>query len=660
MSENTDQNPGAMKPGQGNIVEPLNRLTGIEIKNYRAYRGAFRLELPKGANLLIYGENGAGKSSLYETLRTFLEAPDLQVMEAVGEQTKKKRALTIKDNEHRFTTDPPSVKLEFGDRAFEWSENKNETNHTLVRLLNQGKGFLDYKALLEIHYIRDSDSSAKGHDDGIDLFPLLLNRLLPYYTFPFRGRSRTFHQGWKYLTLDVTARWKRNKKGEAGRPEMEFPEDLKIFNDALEKAIRELGERASVMLSDFGDELQADFHYEKAEFKTGPKRLQAPRVFVRPAFRKQQLADYHRFFNEAKLSALAICVFFAALKDSPATGLRMLALDDILIGLDMANRVKVIDLVHKHFADWQIFIFTYSKAWFERLKDRLIEKGQFPDWVAPWEAVVLWEEWRDQENSPHIAVQGSGDMLQMAARHLQRKDYKAAAVYARSALEALCHKTCAAGHLPVIHVLSSKQRKVEHFLIALELRLGEIVDTARRGRALELLARLKQARDFVLNRNAHFDVEEEDTLSAEVCSAIATVRDLTTFLGEQVWDGAKFHSGRAPVLLEQLNAQLLTARLLVMNGAKRQCQEALGIAHNIFWQIYGGSLGVLLPPGAQVMASAMWKAADEQGKLDAAIKCRLESFKGYLFGSVKVADFDEARFEDAAKLLEELTSPPPV
>ena len=57
-------------------------------------------------------------------------------------------------------------------------------------------------------------------------------------------------------------------------------------------------------------------------------------------------------FNEARLTALAICIFFAALKDSQtATGLRLLVLDDILIGLDMENREKVIDLIRENFQE---------------------------------------------------------------------------------------------------------------------------------------------------------------------------------------------------------------------------------------------------------------------------------------------------------------------
>ncbi len=62
--------------------------------------------------------------------------------------------------------------------------------------------------------------------------------------------------------------------------------------------------------------------------------------------------------------------YFAGLKNSPASSYRLLLLDDILIGLDMAHRKNFIKIVEKHFSDWQIIILTYSKAWFERLKDQ--------------------------------------------------------------------------------------------------------------------------------------------------------------------------------------------------------------------------------------------------------------------------------------------------
>ena len=553
----------------------------------------------------------------------------------------KSRPLTVTDHRHRYTTNAPAIRLEFGARSFEWSEANNDTGLELVRLVNQGKGFLDYKALLVVHYV--------PYDQGmeIDLFLLLIARLLPHYTYPNRGQNMSFQVGWKRLQTVATQRWDGASK------EKNFRDDLATFNDALEKAVHDLGARANAMLLTFGDDFRVEFHFRKAEFKIKPKRVGGPRILVQPAFRKERVSDYYSFFNEARLSALAICLFFAALKESPATGPRILALDDVLIGLDMTNRVKVLDLVHDLFPDWQIFIFTYSKAWFERLKERV----KTPGWAAPWQSVVLWEEWHNGENSPRVVAEGSGDLLEMADRHLQRKDYTAAAVYARKALESLCYQTCAKASLLVLHVEFPKQRKVEHFINAIRPRLEELVDDARRARALELLAQLEQARAFVLNRNAHFDVEEEDTLSAEVGAAIEVVKGLKMFLSEQAWENANFHSGRKLTALEQMNAHLASARDLVMKGAKCQCRGEMRSAHDLFWQAYGEKLGVLVPLGVKITAAVIWSAAQVQEKLTADSNTRLDSAKGYLYGSVKGDKFDAAKFEEAATLLEELVAP---
>ena len=51
------------------------RITEIEIKNFRAFYGTYQIDLHKaGKNLLVYGENGTEKPSLYLVLTVIKKA----------------------------------------------------------------------------------------------------------------------------------------------------------------------------------------------------------------------------------------------------------------------------------------------------------------------------------------------------------------------------------------------------------------------------------------------------------------------------------------------------------------------------------------------------------------------------------------------------------
>ena len=48
------------------------RITEIKLNNYRALYGEHTISLDKdGKNLMVYGENGSGKSSLFTALQNF-------------------------------------------------------------------------------------------------------------------------------------------------------------------------------------------------------------------------------------------------------------------------------------------------------------------------------------------------------------------------------------------------------------------------------------------------------------------------------------------------------------------------------------------------------------------------------------------------------------
>jgi hypothetical protein len=99
--------------------------------------------------------------------------------------------------------------------------------------------------------------------------------------------------------------------------------------------------------------------------------------------------------------------------------------------------MSVLRIIETLFRDWQVIILTYHKAWFEILKARIDDKK----WSRAWRSVTLRLEKSIGTECPIVAAESSVLPIQ-AREHLRRGDAKAAAVYARSAWEAILSWYC--------------------------------------------------------------------------------------------------------------------------------------------------------------------------------------------------------------------------
>jgi hypothetical protein len=84
--------------------------------------------------------------------------------------------------------------------------------------------------------------------------------------------------------------------------------------------------------------------------------------------------------NEAKLTQLALSVRFAAsLVNLHDSDLKLLVLDDLLVSLDMSNRMKVVEiLLSESFADYQKIILTHDFGFFREFRRKL--GANHPGW----------------------------------------------------------------------------------------------------------------------------------------------------------------------------------------------------------------------------------------------------------------------------------------
>ena len=470
------------------------RITEIEIKNFKAFYGTYRIDLRKsGKNLLIYGENGSGKSSLYFALKLFLES---------GEDPSHR----FENNQNIFITDAGYIKLclRASQRSkqdiYEWSETVRETDDELIIEGSRAKGFLDYKSLLETHYLhRDRDT--------VNVFDLLVKTLLANTVNPLT--DRTLEEDWADIQPPFP---RRNATNQIATLERHIAD----FNDELTNRLAELQPRASEILSKFGHNVALNFHFPGVQYNRENRTLDNQEIFLTVEFFDKDIPEHHRFLNEARLSAIAIAIYFSSILMQPESDLKILALDDVLIGLDMSNRLPVLDILEEYFPEHQIFLTTYDKAWYEIAKQRTSD--------AEWEYAEFYTSEPNEHEIP-IHVQDK-PYLEKAKEYFTANDYKACVIYLRTAFEAAIKKFCEKKNLQVRYRENPKELQSNDFwepIKKMELDDGTpFLDQ-------KLINEIELYRNIILNPLSHARIVP--VVKKEVSEAIEAVEKLETKLG---------------------------------------------------------------------------------------------------------------------------------
>ncbi len=329
------------------------KITQIELTNFRAFYGSNNvIRLKDGKSLLVLGENGSGKSSLYFALKDFFEAYD--------------KGLDITGTPYRnlfATTDETSVKLQFEDgNTYEWSNTRNSPHNLTSQNFEVIKGFVDYKSLLQTYFFQQKNNR-------VNIFDFIVEEVLADH-LPLSA-NRTIKEQWDGVTANIP---KRNTKLAL----ISLSSRIENFNANLDFSLKELEKQAQEILDTFQMNLTLSLNFGRVNYNKAKalkdKAIENKLVNLRVKFYDQDRENHHQYLNEAKLSAIAIALYFAAFLIRPEGKLKILALDDVLIGLDIANRDFVVKIVDKYFKDFQVFIFTYDEVWFDRLQ------AQFADW----------------------------------------------------------------------------------------------------------------------------------------------------------------------------------------------------------------------------------------------------------------------------------------
>ena len=147
-------------------------ITKIEIDGFKAFPNNFSIDLSDGKNLLIYGENGSGKSSLYYALHVLMQSvfkddkgtKYFKPGDTNGDKFIPNNEQLININrfdEAKANTYTPNIRITFDDGKV-WRldngglQSENGGNESDIRMLNKDSAFINhsYISLIPQHYYK--------------------------------------------------------------------------------------------------------------------------------------------------------------------------------------------------------------------------------------------------------------------------------------------------------------------------------------------------------------------------------------------------------------------------------------------------------------------------------------------------------------------------
>lgn len=409
----------------------MKRITKIEINNFKAYYGKYApLDLPEGQNVLIYGENGSGKSSLYKALNSYFGS---SVDPTVNFTNNHYNAMQDGDVTIEFSDfDANTATIIAGTNTSYFFGTKG-SNHAVqfIQTAALVKGFLDYTDLLKV-YLHD--------DPEPNLFKLIVLSLLSTYIPVSAGGTKPLGAHWQELQEDLI----QNSYTRQDRLHKRALRELPLYEARLRTTLNDIFVELNRLLQDYFPDLAIsigyllqplDFNYHKHKgewYITADLRLTVSKNGV------LIVGGYSEYLNEARLSAMAICLYLSSLLRTPAgVDLKILYLDDVFIGLDAGNRLPILNILRAEFSGFQKFISTYDRHWFELAKRHFLIQ-QDTSW-SNIEIYVGTKELPNHQISIPIFTKGLSN-YDRALQYLHSRtnpDYPAASNYFRKAIEQL-------------------------------------------------------------------------------------------------------------------------------------------------------------------------------------------------------------------------------
>ena len=517
----------------------MKKINSIKFKNFKAFYGEEPIQLD-GKNLLVYGENGSGKSSIFWGLYTFLQSSSKDVanitkyfvdFDEATEATHDSLKNIFSPNTEDAFIELETIDTTSGTRTTDKIDAVNPTTdlakkNTTIALANASSDFINYKLLHNFYNVT--------HKQDINLWQVFMRDIFPF--FRNDEREKYYSERIEEVLKDVPRTKTKRVSPVGDRPQTEYVEKVTALNGAIQLFLNEVETNANYFLKEHffegKDYIQLKLHYnvpiDYDSVKNNDKNKYSIKLSLE--IKDNGSNDWksvkrpHSFLNEALLTRIAFAVRIGALQTRLQNrDYQILCLDDMLISLDMSNRDKVIQLVLniedkpdlEFFDRFQKLFFTHDKTFYNLCKQRIMLSKKEKDWIFK-------EIYLDTEKTPQRPfIDNSKDYFEKADKYLKSFDYPASANSIRQGLENI-----------VFNFLPENERYTLKDGVTTSKMLGELLSALktileRYNQDLSLINDLFVYKDQILNPLSHDNIKTQ-VYKEELKRVLATIPTLKT------------------------------------------------------------------------------------------------------------------------------------
>ncbi len=379
----------------------MSKINSITLSNFKFFGKEETIELG-GKHLLLYGENGSGKSSIYWALYTLLEASHKAKHETDKyflPITKSEESLVNVYAEEIPATDTTMahcnsyIRVEDDNKhLYSLSLQDSSVSGDSEAIESSKKSdFLNYQSLFKFQDFRNSQNP--------DLYEIFENAVLPYLTFgSFVLKGKTIaNAGEMWAEYQKGPGTTYNYKGDKiqvyknSEEYQRFVRFERHFNVEFNRIIDYINSNAQSLIKEFGYDIDFHLDYIPPTHQKRDKVYKCEKFKVELIITKYNGKDINirrpqTFLNEAKMSALATAIRLAILdsriSSEASDAMKILVLDDLMISLDFGNRNSLLNvLLKKYYSQYQLLIMTHDRSFFDCVLNHIQDDTHLKNWM---------------------------------------------------------------------------------------------------------------------------------------------------------------------------------------------------------------------------------------------------------------------------------------